>query len=158
MIHLSGTNRKPLELKQDLLHRLGDTPVRVHGYECETSFAIAGCGSGLWWISHPEDRTPGFAIEKVWITNQADVSILLQSIPSGTSNRISNAESTSPPVRNPPSRHSAAWNHSRMAMATRVALEAHSYVSPSMNCSHATWKGCQSLFPDISSTLGTHGG
>jgi hypothetical protein len=122
IIDVYGTDSKPLELRQDFLHRLGDTPVRVHGYECETSFAIAGCGSGLWWLSHPEDRTPGFAIEKVWITNQADVSILWQIIISGTDNQISDPEFNSPPVRNPPSRHSAAWNHNQMA--TRVALGA----------------------------------
>lgn len=59
-------------------YKLGDTAVRIQGYAFDTSYAIVGCTSNLWRLSHIEDDNSfQFVLDNIWITDQNDVSFLL---------------------------------------------------------------------------------
>lgn len=74
-VHHELTTGLALGLKQIASHKLGDTPVRIRGFEYNPSIAIASCGSGLWRLSAIESRNPQqYAIHNVWITDQNNVS------------------------------------------------------------------------------------
>ncbi|EEP81684.1 predicted protein [Uncinocarpus reesii 1704] len=60
-----------LGLTQGTPYKLGDTPVRIRGYESDRSMAIVTCGSGIWRLSFIEDDDcMEYKLEKILITDQ----------------------------------------------------------------------------------------
>ncbi|KAK2872057.1 hypothetical protein FQN49_002590 [Arthroderma sp. PD_2] len=60
------------EMQQMPPHKIGETAVRVGGYESDESFAVVTCAPGLWRLSHsPNEDSPHYSLEKIWVTDQS---------------------------------------------------------------------------------------
>ncbi|KDB25585.1 hypothetical protein H109_02592 [Trichophyton interdigitale MR816] len=60
------------EIHQLPPHKLGETSVRIGGYESDKTLAVVSCGPGLWRVSHsPIEASLHYSLEKVWITDQS---------------------------------------------------------------------------------------
>ncbi|PGH03778.1 hypothetical protein AJ80_08648 [Polytolypa hystricis UAMH7299] len=60
--------------------KIGDTSVKIKGLEYDKSFAVVGCGSGLWRLSHSKDEDSArYVLENIWITDHKNNPAFLQS-------------------------------------------------------------------------------
>ena len=75
LVHNSLTVSREIELKQEKLLKLGDTPVRLQAGSQE-HFALVACGDGFWRLTLAKDGDSiRHVLEKVWITDQNNVSV-----------------------------------------------------------------------------------
>ncbi|KAK2737691.1 hypothetical protein FQN57_007439 [Myotisia sp. PD_48] len=58
------------DLVQSPFHKLGDTPVRIKGFDYDPSFVVVSCGVGFWKLSLPKDLETQYVLDKIWITDQ----------------------------------------------------------------------------------------
>lgn len=64
-----------LELKQNTPWKLGNTPVKISGYNSDRSHSIVSCSGRLWRISPIQSRDSArYVLNSIWITDRKNVS------------------------------------------------------------------------------------
>ncbi|KAM5475998.1 hypothetical protein MauCBS54593_000681 [Microsporum audouinii] len=60
------------EIHQMPPHKIGETSVRIGGYESDKSFAVVTCAPGFWRLSHsPIEASLQYSLDKIWVTDQS---------------------------------------------------------------------------------------